>query len=241
MVTHMFQTLVFHEIRPKVELDLGQRPIKVADNYADSLPLALYDELSHFEQRIHQLVNNGYHFLTLDDVKAFYLNGTTLPEKSILLTFDDCYQSLKEFAYPLLKQYDIPATAFVATGWLFDNPSPYDPAVSRVLAKSELADMSDVFAYANHTSHFHQRKGTTESRPMWETTDAFIADLKEANAIVPITDVFAYPFGLYDQNTVATLNDQGFYLAFTTKTGTNDHSTPRLELNRTIVGQFTPL
>ncbi len=58
----------------------------------------------------------NYHTLTLAEVKDFYFQQQPLPEKSVL-TFDDCYQSMKEYAYPLLKEAGFKATAFVVTGW----------------------------------------------------------------------------------------------------------------------------
>lgn len=237
----MFRSLVFHEIRPVEELNGQQRPIVVADGYEDALPLPLFDSLPLFQEQINYLKQEGFHSLSISEVRAFYEQGQPLPEKSVLLTFDDCYQSLKEYAYPVLKAAGFQATVFVAAGWLFEKPSSYQPEVSRVLSQQELAEMKDVFEYANHTTHFHERRGTTQSRPMWETAERFKEDLILCNDHVALTDVFAYPFGLYDQQTVTVLEELNFNLAFTTKPGINRKETAPLELYRDVIPYTLPV
>lgn len=239
----MFTTLVYHEIRPQAEIQTGMRPILVRDGYEDQLPLALYNGVDCFEAQMKYLTEHGYHFLTMSEVKAFYQGEVTLPEKSVLVTFDDCYQSLKKYAYPILHELKIPATVFTVTGWLFEQPSAYDADHSKVLSLPELAEMRDLFEYANHTNHFHQRRGTTASMSMWEDAAKFAEDLAECNAYEAIDyhDVFAYPFGLYAKSNVTTLAENGFVLSFTTEPGSNTRATAPLELHRDVIPNQMPL
>lgn len=237
----MFTTLVFHEIRPKNEIAAGQRPISVADGYEDSLPMPLYNSIDYFSELMTYIKEAGYHFLSLDEIKGFYYNNQTLPEKSVLISFDDCYQSQKKYAYPILKEMGIKAVSFEPAGWVFEEEDSYREEFSQVLCFKELEEMADVFTYANHTNHFHQRKGIEESRIMWESEASFSQDLKEGNRYVEEQDVFAYPFGLYNQNNVKTLADLNFKLAFTTKPGLNTRKTPPLELHRSIISEGLPL
>ncbi|WP_430611374.1 polysaccharide deacetylase family protein [Enterococcus sp. DIV0876] len=236
----MFRTLVFHEIRPEQELLDHPRPIAVADGYQDAMPLPLFNSTSHFKQQLAFLKAENYHTLTLDEVKAYLFAQQPIPEKSVLLTFDDCYQSMKEYAYPLLKEAGFHASVFVVTGWLFDQPRPYDPDYSQTLSQTELLAMTDVFEYANHTHHFHERKGL-KSRSMWEKPTDFATDLARCNQWVTIKDVFAYPFGFYDQGTINTLKEANFKLAFTTKPGCNTATTPPMELHRDVIPFNMPL
>ncbi len=53
--------------------------------------------------------------------------------------------------------------------------------------------------------------------------------MNECSKFVDEASVFAYPFGLYDQDVVDALPME---LAFTTQVGLNDLNTPKLELNR---------
>ena len=72
-------------------------------------------------------------------------------------------------------------------------------------------------------------------RSMWEPAEKFAADLDCCNQTVAIQDVFAYPFGFYDQQTIKTLEAKGFVLSFTTIPGFNTLETPRMELRRDII------
>ena len=231
----MFRTLVFHEVRPESELALGQRPIQVADGYEDSLPMPLYVSVAHFQEQINFLKEQNVHCLTVNEIKAFYEKKQPLPENSVFLTFDDCYQSMKEYAYPILKKANMKATVFVVKGWLFSEKKAYHPEYSRCLSVDEVEEMSDVFETANHTTYFHKRKGTTLSQPMWETKKRVKEDILECNQLVTHKDVFAYPFGLYNQETVTTLEEMAFQLAFTTKSGWNSLDTSPLELHRDVI------
>lgn len=231
----MFRTLVFHEVRPQEELTGQQRPIVVCDGYEDALPLPLFDSLPLFEEQINYLKKTGFHALSIAEIRDFYEKNLPLPEKSVLLTFDDCYQSMKKYAYPVLKKSGYKAAAFVVSGWLFDEPSAYNPNSSQVLSKAELEEMRDVFEYVNHTSHFHRRRGITSASSMWETSENFKKDLNECNQLVDVKDTFAYPFGLYDQQTINTLKEMNFKLAFTTKPGINTKDTEPFELHRDVI------
>lgn len=234
-VMNVFKTLVFHEVRPDKEIKIGMRPVVVANGYDDQLPLPLFNTVSHFEQEMRYLKENKYHFLTLDEVKSFFYDKKSLPEKAILITFDDCFQSMKQYAYPILKRLDIPAVCFVATGWLFEKASDYAPELSKTLSFSELEEMKDVFTYANHTHDFHERRGIEASKLMWESRENVLRDLAKCSQWVEETEVFAYPFGLYDEKNVDLLKQNDFKLAFTTKQGITTKDTNPLEIERYVI------
>ena len=52
----------------------------------------------------------------LSDIQDFIEGGPFLPENAVAVTFDDGYQDSYTVAYPILCQYEIPATIFVTTG-----------------------------------------------------------------------------------------------------------------------------
>ncbi len=239
-----FTTLMYHEIR---ELSMLQperpSPIKVRQDYEDKLPAPLFVTLENFKLQMDYLYEYKYHTLSLDQVIDYYTKGTPLPEKSVLLTFDDCYQSIAHYAYPILKKYHFRATAFVVTGWLNQSSEPFDPEQSVCLTEEELRTMSDVFEYANHTHLFHTRSGMKTSIIMEADDPSFAEDLDYCNAYPLITAkrVFAYPFGLYEDRNVALLRTKGFLLAFTSEDGRNDSSTNPLLLKRNVIPYFMTL
>ena len=238
-----FRTLMYHEVRQADAFNPDHKShIDVKQDYNDILPSPLFVTLEQFEQQMLYLYEAGFHTLTIDEVKAFYYDGTTLPDKSILLTFDDCFQSLKQYTYPVLKKYGFKAISFVVTGWLHSETKPFDPNKSVCLAEKDLSEMTDVFTYCNHTHHFHQRSSETTSMMMTESADAFLYDLATCNSYAVVTekDVFAYPFGLFNDVNVVTLKKADFRLSFTTEPGVNTNETHPLKLRRDVVPYMMP-
>lgn len=237
-----FTTLVYHEIRKNTEFNPeNQSSIDVKQNYDDILPSPLFVTLEQFEEQMKYLHNENYHTLTLDEVKGYYYSGKDIPEKSILLTFDDCYQSMKKYAYPVLKEYGFHAVSFVVTSWLHNEKKVFNSAKSVCLTKEDLAEMNDVFEYANHTDSFHQRTDQKTSMMMSTTDEEFAMDLDKCNEYVQVKDVFAYPFGLFNDRNVNLLKEKGFKLAFTTETGQNTKELEPLRLRRNVVPYFIDL
>lgn len=231
-----FSTILYHEIRKADDFNPNHPShIDVKQSYQDTLPSALFVTKEQFDEQMAYLHENNFHTLTLNEVKDFYLTETPIPEKAILLTFDDCFQSIKSYAYPILKHYGFHAVAFVVTGWLHNNPKPFDPKKSICLTNQDLQEMDDVFEYANHTHFFHQRKSETMSLMMEASDEALADDLAHCNQYVPIKDVFAYPFGLFTERNVALLKRESFQLAFTCEEGKNDKHTNPLLLRRNVV------
>lgn len=63
------------------------------------------------------LKENGYHPVSLDDLLAARDNGKALPEKPVLLTFDDGYTSFYTRVFPLLKLFNYPALLALVGHW----------------------------------------------------------------------------------------------------------------------------
>lgn len=64
------------------------------------------------------LLSSDYHVISLAELVEARRNQVPLPENSVVLTFDDGYASNYELAYPILREYHLPATVFVTTGFL---------------------------------------------------------------------------------------------------------------------------
>jgi peptidoglycan/xylan/chitin deacetylase (PgdA/CDA1 family) len=61
-----------------------------------------------------------YNVISLDQLVDCYRDGKEFPDNSVVITIDDGYQSNYSIAYPILKQYGIPATIFL-TGNFIEN------------------------------------------------------------------------------------------------------------------------
>ena len=75
-------------------------------------------EEASFEAQLQHLRRNGYETLDSELMEASLDTGEALPEKSVLLTFDDGLEDLFTVAYPLLRTYGMRCIAFIAPFWI---------------------------------------------------------------------------------------------------------------------------
>jgi biofilm PGA synthesis lipoprotein PgaB len=68
------------------------------------------------------LQRNGYHPVTIDDLIAARDGGKELPDKAVLLTFDDGYESFYTRVFPVLKAFRFPAVLALVGAWLENGP-----------------------------------------------------------------------------------------------------------------------
>ncbi len=92
---------------------------------------------ARFEEQIKYLSDNGYRSLHLPEFFK-YLDGWDIPEKVIVITFDDGYADNYRYAYPILKKYNMKATIFLVTAFI-KNAAPKNrdiPDNSKILIDS---------------------------------------------------------------------------------------------------------
>lgn len=64
-----------------------------------------------------KLLADGFNVLSLQDALAALAAGK-LPPRAVCITFDDGYRSLHDLALPVLREFRLPATVFVTTGYI---------------------------------------------------------------------------------------------------------------------------
>lgn len=100
----MIPILVYHEISPPPDAAFGRLAVT---------PQAFATQLEY-------LVEHGFTTITASALAAAMATGTRLPERTVVLTFDDGFADFHERVLPLLRKYGCTATLFVTTGWLAD-------------------------------------------------------------------------------------------------------------------------
>ena len=72
-----------------------------------------------FRRHIREFKEAGYTFIDVSDLRKSA--GSSLPEKSLLITFDDGYADNYKYAYPILREEQVPATFFVVSSTVGNN------------------------------------------------------------------------------------------------------------------------
>jgi hypothetical protein len=93
---------------------------KIGDPPEGSKMPNLWVSTTTFRKQLDYLKKRGYTPILFKDLYAFWDGKKQLPEKPILLTFDDGYQNNYTAAAPILKEFGYPATLYVVVqtvGW----------------------------------------------------------------------------------------------------------------------------
>lgn len=93
----------------------------------------------NFEEQMRFLSTN-YNVISFDRFIEHIQNKTRLPEKSVVITFDDGYKDNYRNAYPILKKYGLPATVFLTTGYLDNITIPWWDKVAYIINETECTD-----------------------------------------------------------------------------------------------------
>lgn len=189
---------------------LGQpllaQPAAPADNQAvilqyhhiaSNTPRSTSVTADEFRQHMEYLRDNGFTVRGLPEVLAALRDGTPLPDKTAVLTFDDAYVSVYETAFPLLQQYDWPFTIFVPSGLIGSNAGLYaswDQLREMGEAGATLANHS-----VNHAYLLERLQGEDENvwlnRIEQEVVQAEQQILQQTGQSHKL---HAYPYGEYD-------------------------------------------
>lgn len=171
-----------------------------------------------FNQQMGYLHQQHFTSITTGDLTS-YLNGKLiLPEKTVVITFDDGLQSVYRYAYPILKKYNLKATEFMITGRISMTPRIWNPNKLAALSYPEMAKMRDVFEFNSHTNNLHILSKKKKSALVTMPYNFVKADIALSQKIVHAHS-FAYPFGQYNNKVIQILKELGFKSAFTTTPG----------------------
>ncbi|WP_172369633.1 polysaccharide deacetylase family protein [Sporosarcina jiandibaonis] len=174
------------------------------------------------EKHLKYLKENDFVTLTLAELYLFLLGEIDIPDKSVLLTFDDGYKDNFVEAYPLLKKYDFTAVNFVITGKVTKRVQPFKPKEVQYFSIKELSNACDVFDYQSHTYNYHRRENSVQNIEVSylnsRTDDEVTKDIqKSIHNLNGENLAFAYPYGEYSPSTIKIVKDLGFKMAFTTE------------------------
>ena len=173
------------------------------------------------EADLDALQSRGYETVTVADLIAYVREGAPLPEKPVMITFDDGYYNNYVYAYPLLRERAMRAVVSVIgsqTGLYTE--SGVENAYWSHLRLDRLAEMQDVFEVQNHSWNLHEygerrgclrRRGEDEASYeslLREDTAQTQALLTESGLPAPVC--YTYPFGARSEESERILREMGF-------------------------------
>ncbi len=205
-------------------------PILTYHQFAESCSSPLCMPAKTFELQMRYLKQNGYHVVTAEDLATFLEYRQGLPKKSVLITMDDGYRSVYNYAYPILKKYGFKATLFIYTSFV---------GVSKMsITWDQLKEMkADGFTIGSHTVNHSDLTSRQAGESEQEHIGRLKAELNDSKKIIDQklgqdTFILAYPFGYYDQRSIQMAKETGYELAMSVKRGGNPFFANPLTLRR---------
>ena len=188
-----------------------------------------------FEEDLIYLKNNGYTTITVNDLIDWVYDGKSLPDKPIILTFDDGYYNNYLYVFPLLKQYECKAVMSVIGNYTdqYSESGEKNAYYSHITwdMVSEMLESGNI-EIANHSYDMHTlnkgRKGSNkkkeESYEVYKSTferdlEEFQKKIEEKTGYIPRT--YTYPYGSVSKDSLNFVKELGFYASLSCAEGKN--------------------
>jgi len=181
-----------------------------------------------FDDQMKHLVDNGYKTIKAEALTEALLNHEKLPEKTIVLTFDDGYDDIYTEAFPIAKKHNVILNVMVITDYV---------GTSGYMTWEQLKEMKNsglVYIY-NHTKTHPSLPSKTEEEIKSQILDAQIAIEKNLGTVYPL---ITYPYGSYGENVTKILKENGFKGAFSTIKGISQCKFSVFEIQRKRIGEL---
>lgn len=162
-----------------------------------------------FENQLLFLRDNGFTVISFSALLDGLAKKNSLPEKPVILTFDDGWMNQYIYAFPLLKKYGMTGTFFVFTNAI-GHP--------HFLSWDQIKEMDRVgMTIANHTKSHPFLFNITDDHLLYDEIITSKQILEEH--LGKKVDFFAYPFGRYNAPSVVMVKKAGFSAARSTYAG----------------------
>ncbi len=194
-----------------------------------------------FSAQLAYLHDDGYQTVTVADLLTSLAGGNgRLPDRPVVLTFDDGYADFHSRAMPLLDRYGFTATVFITTGWVRDAKGRLDRRPpGRMLAWAEIEDAAS--AGIEVAAHSHTHPQLDQLPP-----DLLRKELATGKAVLedrlgsPITGL-AYPFGYSTARVREAARESGHQYSCAVDNRTMSSESDLLALPRLTVRRSTTM
>ena len=189
--------LMYHYIsEPPADADIYRKDLSVSP--------------ARFESHLSLLKERGYHVVTLDDLLGFLASGTPLPEKPVILTFDDGYVDNFTYAYPLLRKFDMVGHFFIISEFVNQARPGYMtwPQIEEMASGGQ--------RIGSHSRDHPDLKGKAVDYLVWQALGGLEA-IREHTGSHPRW--ISYPAGSYDDQVIAVYKSAHYWGGLSTEQG----------------------
>jgi peptidoglycan/xylan/chitin deacetylase (PgdA/CDA1 family) len=202
-------------------------------NYRQVLPAGVNTSVEDFKSHMDYLYRRGYQIIPLEKMVSHIVNGKTLGNNCLSITFDDGYEDHVLHAYPILKRYGFPATIFLTVKHIngYWESEKADGGKIKALSRDQILEMRNggLIKFGSHgyshTNFLCANRGEKEIEITESKT--YLEDL-----LVEDVSFISYPFGTCDEETKDIVRKAGYKAGFSIWNRKPDiYSIPRIPLH----------
>lgn len=176
--------------------------------------------LEMFRRQMKQLSEAGFEALTLSELVSGIKGTGDLPDKPVVLTFDDGFRNFKTEAFPVLNEYDFKATVFIVTDFCGGHNdwsgNPDDFPRTELLSWDEIRELDG--HGVEFGSHTRTHQDLTKLNASEVKTEIVGSKKAISDKLGREAKTFAYPFG-HGSVAVRRVAKDNFDAACSTKLG----------------------
>jgi peptidoglycan/xylan/chitin deacetylase (PgdA/CDA1 family) len=189
-------------------------PILTYHNLGEQAKGRLVLAAASFREQMRYLKTNGYRVVSLAEFVEFTRLNRQLPQRAVVLTFDDGYRAFKDHAYPVLKELGFTATLFIYTDWVAAGRGSLSWADLRELSAAGM----DIQAHSKTHADLRRAQGETEAQygrrmqaELEQPQELFNRNLGRRSQIL------AYPYGRWEEGLLPRVKEHGYIAAFSVR------------------------
>ncbi|MGZ5190265.1 MAG: polysaccharide deacetylase family protein [Flavisolibacter sp.] len=192
--------------------------------------------LNQFKAQLKTLADSGYKTILPDQYYDYLTKGTPLPEKPVMLTYDDTDVEQFTFAKPEMDKYGFKGVYFIMT---------ISIGRPRYMTKEQIKQLSDEgHVISSHTWDHHrvdrykfeneiEERGVKKIVNDWDQQLGNTRKKLEEITGKPV-EHFAYPFGIWSKDGIPEIEKRGYKMAYQLSTA-RDSTYPLFTVRRMIV------
>jgi peptidoglycan/xylan/chitin deacetylase (PgdA/CDA1 family) len=207
-------------------------PILVYQNFSKNRSEKMTLTENDFNAQMKYLKQNDYHVISLNQLMNFLDYKAPLPEKSVVITFDDAWRSAFDIAVPVLIKYGFTATFFVYTDFI---------GGGKALSWKNIKELSimgfDIQCQTKTHRNLSIPKKNESFKKYFNSIEMEIAYPQKLFKKMLNKDCryLAYPYGESNNLVIAILKKHGYRGAFTFGGESNPFFTDKYTINRSVI------
>jgi peptidoglycan/xylan/chitin deacetylase (PgdA/CDA1 family) len=199
-------------------------------------------EVSHYDFRaqLEYIARHGYEVISIDQlVEALQTQDPDLlPPRSVVITVDDGYRCVYDFAWPLLSEYGFPFAVYIYTNYVAGGGNSMTWSEIRDLASDDLVTIGSHSISHGDLANPRKARGPYDA---WVRRElAYPKNRLEAEIGKPVR-TFAWPYGSFNSFTLSVAIQTGYEGILTIMPGANSMESSPYVLHRYGVYWHTPM